>query len=192
MQTAYLSMVASLDPDAVSHLVVQRMAAPGVACVVRSVEDALFGPVVSFGLAGVVPELLGDRAYAIPPLTDVEAERRPDASQRGVIVDNIILTSSDCGKQVLFKLQGTRVAPTITSSVNELAFGKINSCASDPLPSRSVVLTNAWSQPAQLRYVLPSGFTFTAQPSSIPAGGSAAPPIGSCSWTSPIPTTTGA
>ena len=72
-RTAYLSMVASLDPDAVSHLVVQRMASPGVACVVSSVEDPLFGPVVSFGLAGVVPALLGDRAYRIPPLTDVEA-----------------------------------------------------------------------------------------------------------------------
>jgi acyl-CoA synthetase (NDP forming)/GNAT superfamily N-acetyltransferase len=72
-RTAYLSMVASLDPDAVRHLVVQRMATPGVACVVSSVEDPLFGPVVSFGLAGVVPELLGDRAFRIPPLTDVEA-----------------------------------------------------------------------------------------------------------------------
>ncbi len=72
-RTAYLSMVASLDPDAVRHLVVQRMAAPGVACVVGSVEDPLFGPVVSFGLAGVVPALLGDRGYRIPPLTDVEA-----------------------------------------------------------------------------------------------------------------------
>ncbi|HSN05766.1 MAG TPA: acetate--CoA ligase family protein, partial [Candidatus Angelobacter sp.] len=71
-RTAYLSMVASLDPDAVSHLVVQRMAVPGVACVVGSVEDPLFGPVVSFGLAGVVPALLGDRGYRIPPLTDVE------------------------------------------------------------------------------------------------------------------------
>ena len=89
VQTAYLSMVASLDPDAVSHLVVQRMAAPGVACVVRSVEDALFGPVVSFGLAGVVPELLGDRAYAIPPLTDVEAERLVEAPGAAPILDGV-------------------------------------------------------------------------------------------------------
>jgi len=93
VQTAYLSMVASLDPDAVSHLVVQRMAAPGVACVVRSVEDALFGPVVSFGLAGVVPELLGDRAYAIPPLTDVEAARLVDAPGASPILDGVGGTS---------------------------------------------------------------------------------------------------
>jgi acyl-CoA synthetase (NDP forming) len=73
VQTAYLSMVASLDSEAVRHLVVQRMAAAGVACVIGSVEDPLFGPVVSFGLAGVVPELLGDRGFRIPPLTDADA-----------------------------------------------------------------------------------------------------------------------
>jgi acyl-CoA synthetase (NDP forming) len=73
VRTAYLSMIGSLDAEAARHLVVQRQAARGVACVVGSAEDALFGPVVSFGLAGVVPELLGDRGYRSPPLTDVEA-----------------------------------------------------------------------------------------------------------------------
>ncbi|MGV8965162.1 MAG: GNAT family N-acetyltransferase [Cellulomonas sp.] len=53
-------------------LEVQRMAPAGVACVVRSAEDPLFGPVVSFGLAGDAVDLLGDIAYGIPPLTDVD------------------------------------------------------------------------------------------------------------------------
>ncbi len=53
-------------------LVVQRMCAPGVACVVRSVEDPLFGPVVSFGLGGDASDLLGDVAHRIPPLTDTD------------------------------------------------------------------------------------------------------------------------
>jgi acyl-CoA synthetase (NDP forming) len=53
-------------------LVVQRMAPAGVACVVRTVEDPLFGPVVSFGVGGDATELLGDVAYRIPPLTDVD------------------------------------------------------------------------------------------------------------------------
>ena len=51
-------------------LVVQAMAPTGVACVVRSGEDPLFGPVVSFGLAGDATALLGDWAHRIPPLCE--------------------------------------------------------------------------------------------------------------------------
>ncbi len=67
-------MRARLAPLGGDDLVVQRMAPAGVACVVRSVEDPLFGPVVSFGLGGDASELLGDLAHRIPPLAvrDVE------------------------------------------------------------------------------------------------------------------------
>jgi hypothetical protein len=58
-----------LDGD---DLVVQRMAPAGVACVIRTAEDPLFGPVISFGVGGDASELLGDVSYGIPPLTDVE------------------------------------------------------------------------------------------------------------------------
>ena len=51
---------------------VQRMAPAGVACVVRSAEDPLFGPVVTFGLAGDATDLLDDVAHGVPPLTDVD------------------------------------------------------------------------------------------------------------------------
>jgi acyl-CoA synthetase (NDP forming) len=51
-------------------LVVQPMAAPGIACMLRTTEDPLFGPVVSFGIAGAASELLDDVAHRIPPLTD--------------------------------------------------------------------------------------------------------------------------
>jgi acyl-CoA synthetase (NDP forming)/GNAT superfamily N-acetyltransferase len=63
------SFFGPLDGD---RFVVQRMAPPGVACLIRTVEDPLFGPVVSFGLAGDASELLGDVAHRIPPLTDVD------------------------------------------------------------------------------------------------------------------------
>ncbi len=53
-------------------LVVQRMAPDGVGCVVSAFEDALFGPVVSFSVAGPPSELLGDIGHRIPPLTDVD------------------------------------------------------------------------------------------------------------------------
>jgi acyl-CoA synthetase (NDP forming)/RimJ/RimL family protein N-acetyltransferase len=55
-------------PD--TFLLVQPMAAPGIACMLRTTEDPLFGPVVSFGIAGAASELLADVAHRIPPLTD--------------------------------------------------------------------------------------------------------------------------
>jgi acyl-CoA synthetase (NDP forming) len=61
-----------LTPLGGGELVVQRMAPLGVATIVRTVEDPLFGPVVSFGLGGDAFELLGDVAHRIPPLTDVD------------------------------------------------------------------------------------------------------------------------
>src|SRR3954469_13794658 len=64
-----VDMTRRLAPLGGSDLVVQAMAPTGVACVVRSVEDPLFGPVVSFGLGGDATELLGDYAHRIPPLT---------------------------------------------------------------------------------------------------------------------------
>jgi acyl-CoA synthetase (NDP forming) len=37
------------------------------------VQDPLFGPLVMFGLGGVATKLLGDRAFRILPLTDLDA-----------------------------------------------------------------------------------------------------------------------
>ncbi len=61
-----------LPAAAEAPLEVQRMADSGVACVIRSTEDQLFGPVVSFGLAGDAVDLLGDVSYGVPPLTQVD------------------------------------------------------------------------------------------------------------------------
>jgi len=54
-------------------VVVQRMAAPGVATVVEVLDDPTFGALVSFGVGGLATELLGDRAYAPVPMTDADA-----------------------------------------------------------------------------------------------------------------------
>jgi acyl-CoA synthetase (NDP forming) len=54
-------------------VIVQEMAAPGVATVVEIVDDPSFGALVSFGLGGVATDLLGDRAYRTLPLTDLDA-----------------------------------------------------------------------------------------------------------------------
>lgn len=70
LRRALASMRTSLGAVAASTLRVQRMAEPGVACVVRSVEDRQYGPVVSFGLGGDASDLLGDVVHRITPLTD--------------------------------------------------------------------------------------------------------------------------
>ncbi|HZY29306.1 MAG TPA: GNAT family N-acetyltransferase [Jiangellaceae bacterium] len=73
MRDAWATMCRTLTDPATAGCVVQPMAPPGVPVTVRAQEDALFGPVVSFGVSGVTTELLGDRSYRIPPLTDVDA-----------------------------------------------------------------------------------------------------------------------
>jgi acyl-CoA synthetase (NDP forming) len=72
LRGAHAAMEHRLGEGSAAHFVVQRMAPTGVACVLRSVEDPLFGPVVSFGLGGVATELLDDWSHGIPPLTDTD------------------------------------------------------------------------------------------------------------------------
>lgn len=72
VRAAHASLTGRLGPVGADRFVVQRMAVPGVSCVVTAKEDPLFGPVVSFSVAGPPTELLGDVAHRIPPLTDVD------------------------------------------------------------------------------------------------------------------------
>lgn len=51
------------------RLVVQHQAEPGASVVIETAEDPLFGPVVTFGVSGVAYDVMGDRAYAVPPLS---------------------------------------------------------------------------------------------------------------------------
>jgi acyl-CoA synthetase (NDP forming)/RimJ/RimL family protein N-acetyltransferase len=67
VRTAFAA-IPSGDP-----VIVQEMAAPGVATVVEIVDDPSFGALVSFGLGGVATDLLGDRAFRTLPLTDLDA-----------------------------------------------------------------------------------------------------------------------
>ncbi|TDC46626.1 GNAT family N-acetyltransferase [Jiangella ureilytica] len=73
MRDAWATMTRTLTDPAEAGFVVQPMAPGGVPVAVRAWEDPLFGPVVSFGVSGVASELLGDRSYRIPPLTDRDA-----------------------------------------------------------------------------------------------------------------------
>ena len=72
VRDAYASLTERLGPIAADSFVVQRMAVPGVSCVLRASEDPLFGPVLSLSVAGPPTELLGDVSHRVPPLTDVD------------------------------------------------------------------------------------------------------------------------
>jgi acyl-CoA synthetase (NDP forming)/RimJ/RimL family protein N-acetyltransferase len=72
LRESFEALSARLSPAHADTFVVQRMATPGVACVVRTAEDPVFGPVVSFSIAGPPTDLLDDIGYRIPPLTDVD------------------------------------------------------------------------------------------------------------------------
>lgn len=70
---AYRDLSAQLSYLDDPALVVQKTAPSGIGTLVRAVEDPLFGPVVSFGVAGPSSDLLGDLSHRIAPLTNVDA-----------------------------------------------------------------------------------------------------------------------
>ena len=72
VRESFEALSARLSPLEADTFVVQRMATPGVACVVRTAEDPVFGPVVSFSIAGPPTDLLDDIGYRVPPLTDID------------------------------------------------------------------------------------------------------------------------
>ncbi len=68
MRSAWESLSTIISDPAVADFVVQKNSSPGVPIAIRSLEDPLFGPVVSFGISGPIIDLLADRSYRIPPL----------------------------------------------------------------------------------------------------------------------------
>jgi acyl-CoA synthetase (NDP forming)/GNAT superfamily N-acetyltransferase len=70
VREAYAGMT---ELSGVDEVYVQRMAPKGTGCAIGVQDDPSFGTLVSFGLSGVVSELLGDRAYRALPLTDADA-----------------------------------------------------------------------------------------------------------------------
>jgi acyl-CoA synthetase (NDP forming)/GNAT superfamily N-acetyltransferase len=79
---AAFAAIPSGDP-----VIVQEMAAPGVATVVEIVDDPSFGALVSFGLGGVATDLLRDRAYRTVPLTDLDAAELVRAPRAWPLLD---------------------------------------------------------------------------------------------------------
>jgi len=79
VETAYeeiLSAVKQKHPRAaIDGVSVQKMARPGTEVIIGMTKDAQFGPVLMFGLGGILVELLKDVSFRIVPL------RREDARE---------------------------------------------------------------------------------------------------------------
>ncbi len=71
-----LDTVAEVAPRAkVDGVLVSEMVSGGVETVVGVAQDQLFGPVVMFGLGGVLVEVLKDVTFRVPPFDRAEARR---------------------------------------------------------------------------------------------------------------------
>ncbi|SDS19422.1 Acyl-CoA synthetase (NDP forming) [Nocardioides scoriae] len=73
MRDAWASLMELIADPADAEFVVQRTASPGVPIAIGGLEDPLFGPAVSFGIAGALTDLVGDKAFRIPPISAVDA-----------------------------------------------------------------------------------------------------------------------
>ncbi|MFW5899213.1 MAG: acetate--CoA ligase family protein, partial [Jiangellaceae bacterium] len=74
VKNAYHAIAEALD-QAAPAVLVQPMAQGTVELVAGIVHDPLFGSLVMIGLGGVHTDLLGDRAFRLVPLTDLDAGR---------------------------------------------------------------------------------------------------------------------
>jgi acetyl coenzyme A synthetase (ADP forming)-like protein len=75
---AYRAIAASLEAHgfdgAMDGALVQPMLTGGVECLVGVVSDPIFGPLIAFGSGGTAAEAIGDVAFRVHPLTDVDAD----------------------------------------------------------------------------------------------------------------------
>lgn len=74
---AYIKMIESISsqyPGAdIWGVSVQKMAPPGVEVIIGMSKDIQFGPVIMFGLGGVLVEVLKDVSFRVAPLTERDA-----------------------------------------------------------------------------------------------------------------------
>ncbi len=84
---ALMERAARLRPDAVlDGVLLAPMVRGGVETIAGVVNDAVFGPMVMFGLGGTAAELYRDVAFASAPLTPARAEQLIDATRAAALL----------------------------------------------------------------------------------------------------------
>ena len=83
-----LELASEKAPDArIDGLVVAEQAAPGLEAILGVTRDPAFGPVVMFGLGGVLVEALGDVSFRVAPFGPLEARRMIDEIRGRKLLD---------------------------------------------------------------------------------------------------------
>jgi acyl-CoA synthetase (NDP forming) len=72
--------------ERIGPVLVQPMIRGGAELLAGVVQDPVFGPLVAFGPGGVMAELIGDAAFRIAPLTDVDAAELVHEGKAGRLV----------------------------------------------------------------------------------------------------------
>ena len=77
-------------PDArIAGIAVQQMAPDGIEVIVGMTTDAQFGPVIMFGLGGILVEVLKDVTFRVVPLADRDADQMIDEIQGRAILEGV-------------------------------------------------------------------------------------------------------
>jgi acyl-CoA synthetase (NDP forming) len=67
-------------------VIVQAYVSGGAELLAGAVQDPVFGPLVAFGPGGVLAELIGDAAFRLAPLTDLDAQELVHTGKAGRLV----------------------------------------------------------------------------------------------------------
>ncbi|GBD23189.1 hypothetical protein HRbin29_00847 [bacterium HR29] len=85
-----MAAVRAAEPTArIEGVSVQRMAKPGIEVIVGMTTDPQFGPVMMFGLGGIMVEVLKDVAFRLVPLEEKDAAEMIDEIRARPILDGV-------------------------------------------------------------------------------------------------------
>ena len=93
VRAAYDQIITAADAHmigaAVDGVILQPMAGQGVETIIGVQRDPVFGPVVMFGLGGVLVEVLQDVTFRVAPFDTAEAHRMIDEIKARKILDGV-------------------------------------------------------------------------------------------------------
>lgn len=122
---------------------VQVRVPKGIGCSVRANDDPAFGPLVSFGLSGVIPALFNDRSYAVVPISREEAVGLVDAPRAAPLLNG------DSTREGVDKSAVADVVERIATLVSD--FPEVPSIVCDPILSSPdgafITDARAWVRP---------------------------------------------